>query len=75
MAEIVDKLAQIVGDHMGYSTVIDRTAHKLVKAILEAMREPTEAMENAGMEEADKTSFSAAVGPIWSAMVDVALRE
>ncbi len=45
------------------------------RAVLQAIREPSEAMNNAGMTEADKDSFGVAVQPIWRAMVDAALEK
>lgn len=42
------------------------------RRVIEAIREPSEAMENAGTVQADRT---AVVGPIWCAMVDALLNE
>ena len=45
------------------------------RAVLQAIREPSERMDNAGMAEADKTSHGIVVTPIWQAMIDAALEE
>lgn len=47
----------------------------IARAVLAAIREPSEAVMMAGMAKADETSHGVAVGPIWSAMIDAALEE
>jgi len=47
----------------------------LVITVLNAVSEPSEVMESAGMAEADKTSFGAVVAPIWRAMMAAAIEE
>jgi len=43
----------------------------LIDALESVLREPNPAMEDAGMAEADKSSFGVAVVPIWRAMAGV----
>lgn len=70
MADMREKLADILGEHFGYSTVIDRTAHKAVSAVLEALRTPDAKMVNAG--EAWRSHCSD-TDSIYTAMIQAAL--
>lgn len=59
------------------AAVIDGTFNldAIVRAVLTVLRESSEVMESAGMDEADKTSHGVVVGPIWQAMVDAAMEQ
>lgn len=64
-----DRIAQAIADNLPGARKEDM--HYPVQAVLHAMREPTSAMLNAGLDQTDALW----VEEIWQAMIDAALNE
>ena len=73
-SEMVQRAADAIhaaaGDEMG-----EKRRREVARAVIAAMREPTEAMINAGWEDGNNGyGEGEEMAPIWRAMIDEALR-
>ena len=69
MTDMRETLATILGEHFGYSTIIDRTAYKAIDEVLDTLRTPDSRMLKAGEAWRNHCSDT---DRIYSAMIQAA---
>ena len=73
MSEMIERIATVM--RAAYVTDINPHWNGVARAVIEAMREPTEAMAVAGAEWVDDgMALKTSAETVWQAMIDAALK-